>query len=132
MSFATELSNKINELQYNTLPADAVHWAKVGILDTVGVTIAGAAEDAALRNARAVGEALASSVGQAARAGNLALLRSPAHAHDPIACRAANRRDLREGLPSCAATECTAIERVEPIVGGRRKPADIGGRKGVG
>jgi 2-methylcitrate dehydratase PrpD len=46
MSFATELSNKINELQYNTLPADAVHWAKVGILDTVGVTIAGAAEDA--------------------------------------------------------------------------------------
>ena len=46
MSFATELSNKINELQYNSLPADAVHWAKVGILDTVGVTIAGAAEDA--------------------------------------------------------------------------------------
>jgi 2-methylcitrate dehydratase PrpD len=46
MSFATDLSNKINELQYNTLPAEAVHWAKVGILDTVGVTIAGAAEDA--------------------------------------------------------------------------------------
>jgi len=46
MSFATELSNKINELQYNTLPAEAVYWAKVGILDTVGVTIAGAAEDA--------------------------------------------------------------------------------------
>lgn len=46
MSFATELSNKINELQYDTLPANAVHWAKVGILDTVGVTIAGAAEDA--------------------------------------------------------------------------------------
>ena len=46
MSFAIQLSNKINELQYNTLPADAVHWAKVGILDTVGVTIAGAAEDA--------------------------------------------------------------------------------------
>ncbi len=46
MSFATELSNKIIGLQYGTLPADAVHWAKVGILDTVGVTIAGAAEDA--------------------------------------------------------------------------------------
>jgi len=46
MSFAIQLSNKINELQYNTLPADAVRWAKVGILDTVGVTIAGAAEDA--------------------------------------------------------------------------------------
>lgn len=47
MSFAIELSNKINDLQYSTLPADAVHWAKVGILDTVGVTIAGATEDAA-------------------------------------------------------------------------------------
>ncbi|MGE0557794.1 MAG: MmgE/PrpD family protein [Burkholderiales bacterium] len=46
MSFATELSNKINELQYVALPADAVHWAKVGILDTVGVTLAGASEDA--------------------------------------------------------------------------------------
>lgn len=46
MSFAIELSNKINKLQYITLPADAVHWAKVGILDTVGVTLAGAAEDA--------------------------------------------------------------------------------------
>ena len=46
MSFATELSNKIKSLQFNTLSADAVHWAKVGILDTVGVTIAGAQEDA--------------------------------------------------------------------------------------
>jgi 2-methylcitrate dehydratase PrpD len=46
MSFAKDLSNKINSLQYNSLPADAVHWAKVGILDTVGVTIAGAQEDA--------------------------------------------------------------------------------------
>jgi 2-methylcitrate dehydratase PrpD len=45
MSFATELSNKINNLQFSTLPVDAVHWAKVGILDTVGVTLAGAAED---------------------------------------------------------------------------------------
>lgn len=46
MSFATELSNKINDLQYSALPPEAVHWAKVGILDTVGVTIAGAQEDA--------------------------------------------------------------------------------------
>jgi len=46
MSFATELSNKIKSLQFDTLSADAVHWAKVGILDTVGVTIAGAQEDA--------------------------------------------------------------------------------------
>ena len=46
MSFAVKLSNKINNLQYSSLPADAVHWAKIGILDTVGVTLAGAAEEA--------------------------------------------------------------------------------------
>lgn len=46
MSFASELAKRINELQYSALPPDAVHWAKVGILDTVGVTIAGALEDA--------------------------------------------------------------------------------------
>jgi 2-methylcitrate dehydratase PrpD len=46
MSFAKELSNKINDLHFNTLPPEAVHWAKVGILDTVGVTIAGAHESA--------------------------------------------------------------------------------------
>ncbi len=46
MSFAIELSNKINNLQYSALPAEAVYWAKVGILDTVGVTLAGASEDA--------------------------------------------------------------------------------------
>ena len=45
MRFAKQLANKINELQYSSLPADAVHWAKIGILDTVGVTLAGAAED---------------------------------------------------------------------------------------
>ena len=46
MSFALKLSNRINELQYNVLPPEAVHWAKVGILDTVGVTLAGAQEPA--------------------------------------------------------------------------------------
>ncbi len=46
MSFAAELSNKINDLQYSALPPEAVHWAKVGILDTVGVTLAGAQEPA--------------------------------------------------------------------------------------
>ena len=46
MSYAIELSNKIKELQYNALPAEAIVQAKVGILDTVGVTLAGATEDA--------------------------------------------------------------------------------------
>src|SRR5688572_32180018 len=42
MGFALELAKRINALNYEDLPSEAVHWAKVGILDTVGVTLAGA------------------------------------------------------------------------------------------
>src|SRR3970282_915160 len=45
MTLAFELAKRINALRYEGLPAEAVHWAKVGILDTVGVTLAGARED---------------------------------------------------------------------------------------
>ena len=41
MPFALELAKRINAVRYENLPPQAVHWAKVGILDTVGVTIAG-------------------------------------------------------------------------------------------
>jgi 2-methylcitrate dehydratase PrpD len=47
MTLALELAKRINALRYDGLPADAVHWAKIGILDTVGVTLAGAREDCA-------------------------------------------------------------------------------------
>ncbi len=47
MTLALELAKRINSLTFNELPLEAVHWAKVGILDTVGVTLAGAREDAA-------------------------------------------------------------------------------------
>ncbi|MGH8660267.1 MAG: MmgE/PrpD family protein [Burkholderiales bacterium] len=47
MTLALELAKRINALRYEGLPAEAVHGAKVGILDTVGVTLAGAREDAA-------------------------------------------------------------------------------------
>ena len=33
-------------------PPQAVHWAKVGILDTVGVTVAGSVESAARKRMR--------------------------------------------------------------------------------
>lgn len=46
MSFALELARRICALDFGELPAEAVHWAKVGILDTVGVTLAGAQEEA--------------------------------------------------------------------------------------
>ena len=47
MALALELAQRINAIAYNSLPPEAVHWAKVGILDTVGVTLAGSGEDAA-------------------------------------------------------------------------------------
>ena len=40
-------ASKITELKYSDFDADVIHWAKVGILDTVGVTLAGSAEPCA-------------------------------------------------------------------------------------
>ena len=47
MTLAPELAKRINALRYEDLPPEAIHWAKVGILDTIGVTLAGSREDAA-------------------------------------------------------------------------------------
>ena len=45
MTLALELARRINSLTFNELPPEAIHWAKVGILDTVGVTLAGSREE---------------------------------------------------------------------------------------
>ncbi|HJO75274.1 MAG TPA: MmgE/PrpD family protein [Rhodospirillales bacterium] len=45
MTIAGELARGIKAFRYDDLPDTAVTWAKVGILDTVGVTLAGAGED---------------------------------------------------------------------------------------
>src|SRR5688500_7944986 len=45
MTLALELAKRINALRYEEMPPEAVHWAKVGILDLIGVTLAGAGED---------------------------------------------------------------------------------------
>ena len=47
MPFALELAKRINALRYDDLPADAAHWAKIGILDTIGVTLAGSDDPSA-------------------------------------------------------------------------------------
>jgi 2-methylcitrate dehydratase PrpD len=47
MTLALELARRINAVRYEDLPSEAVHWARIGILDTVGVTLAGAREDLA-------------------------------------------------------------------------------------
>lgn len=46
MTFALELAKRINSVAFNALPPEAIRWAKVGILDTVGVTLAGSREEA--------------------------------------------------------------------------------------
>ena len=61
MPFALELAKRINALRYEDLPADAVRWAKVGILDTVGVTLAGSSD----ASARIVARTLAAGSGPA-------------------------------------------------------------------
>ncbi len=61
MPLAVQLAQRINAVRYEDLPADAVHWAKVGILDTVGVTLAGS-NDA---SAQIVARALAGAAGPA-------------------------------------------------------------------
>jgi 2-methylcitrate dehydratase PrpD len=47
MALALELAKRINSLSFNELPNEAIHWAKVGILDYLGVTLAGSREPAA-------------------------------------------------------------------------------------
>ena len=45
MTVAEELARRILAVGHDDLPQDAVTWAKTAILDTVGVTLAGANED---------------------------------------------------------------------------------------
>jgi 2-methylcitrate dehydratase PrpD len=47
MTIAEELGRRVAAMTFDDLPAEAVSWAKVGILDTVGVTLAGCGEDCA-------------------------------------------------------------------------------------
>ena len=60
MSVAIQLAERIAAIRFEHLPPEAIHWAKVGILDTVGVTLAGSGEDAARRAAAALGMGAAS------------------------------------------------------------------------
>ncbi len=55
MTLAAELGARIQAIGFASLPAAAVHWAKIGILDTVGVTLAGASEPCARIAARVAG-----------------------------------------------------------------------------
>ncbi|MDH5246081.1 MAG: MmgE/PrpD family protein, partial [Betaproteobacteria bacterium] len=46
MSLARDLAGRIVATRYEDLPPEAVYWSKVAVLDTLGVALAGCAEDA--------------------------------------------------------------------------------------
>jgi len=46
MTLAQQLAERITAMRYEDLPPEAVYWCKVAVLDTVGVTLAGALEAA--------------------------------------------------------------------------------------
>ena len=47
MTLAEELAARITAFSYESLPPEAVHWAKIGVIDTLGVALAGADEECA-------------------------------------------------------------------------------------
>jgi 2-methylcitrate dehydratase PrpD len=55
MTLARELAQRACALKYDDLPPAAVHWAKVGLLDYIGVTLAGSTEPAARLALQALG-----------------------------------------------------------------------------
>lgn len=47
MTVALDLAKKINNIKYENLPEQAIYWAKVATIDTIGVLLAGAKEPCA-------------------------------------------------------------------------------------
>ena len=62
MTILERLADNIAAMRFDDLPPEAVHWAKTAILDTVGVTLAGAGEDCAAIVAAVLGNDGAASV----------------------------------------------------------------------
>jgi 2-methylcitrate dehydratase PrpD len=59
MSIADQIADRIVGVEYEQIPAEAIAWAKSGLLDTVGVTLAGAEQDCARMAGAALGVAAA-------------------------------------------------------------------------
>ena len=54
MGVARQFGEKVVVLDWAAINDEALHWAKAGILHTIGVTLAGAPQDCARIAARAV------------------------------------------------------------------------------
>ena len=99
MQLAHELARRSAALRFEDLPADAVHWAKIGILDTVGVTLAGCGEPCAQivrKVAGNGGQSVVFGAGERASALDAALVNGvAAHAHPLVGFRVFQiRRDF--------------------------------------
>ncbi|WP_300044433.1 MmgE/PrpD family protein [Ramlibacter sp.] len=112
--FARALAERSAHLQWDDLPPEAVHWAKVGLIDTLGVTLAGSREDAPRLAARGLdlvgGPALV--LGSAQRVGPLdaALINgTAAHALDFDDCN--NTLGGHPSVPVLPALMALADER---------------------
>jgi 2-methylcitrate dehydratase PrpD len=55
MTLAQGIAERVHGFAFDGLPSEAVHWARIGILDTVGVTLAGAGEPCAVIAGRVAG-----------------------------------------------------------------------------
>jgi 2-methylcitrate dehydratase PrpD len=55
MSIADQIAERIVSTEYGQIPAEAIAWAKTGLLDTVGVALAGADQDCARMAGAALG-----------------------------------------------------------------------------
>ncbi|WP_454692566.1 MmgE/PrpD family protein [Achromobacter aloeverae] len=53
-SFSRALATRVAAQRFSDLPAEAIKWARMGILDTLGVTIAGSREPAAVLAGKAL------------------------------------------------------------------------------
>ena len=89
MTIIDGIAERIGAIRYEGLPTEAVRWAKAAILDTVGVTLAGAGEPCAriaagvLGLGKSNGECLIFGSGQRATALDAALINgTAAHALD--------------------------------------------------
>ena len=59
MSIADQFAERIVSTDFGQIPTEAIGWAKAGLLDTIGVTLAGADQDCARMSGAALGIAAA-------------------------------------------------------------------------
>lgn len=65
MTLARQMAKRIVAMRADNLPGAALDWSKIGVMDTVGVALAGVAEEAPVKVAEILGLTAAGSAGEA-------------------------------------------------------------------